>query len=197
MQIGKSCILLSGVVAFMCSVSSPVLAVTAPANATDQLTVAIRGHISPRCAVVVKGPEAVSFSQMTDSADKAIAASVNLPFSYECNTSFTASLTSRNGGLSHQGQSATGFSSLVSYSASLGVQRGSGSLALSCNSATMQQGGNGNAAACRNASRDHGYSAGDGAIKVTLNPGGQPLLAGNYSDELTLQLTPNLGGAAD
>lgn len=173
-------------------------AVTAPPNAGDRIGMVILGHITPRCAVAARGGASGNFGQIMDGSNGTAAAStLDLPFTFDCNTGFTATLVSRHGGLAFDGGSATGFSSLVDYTATLGLQQGAGDLSLSCDSAQMRSiaiSGPATASSCHSRSESHGYVAADGIVKLKLKAGGAPLLHGTYSDELVLQITPNLGG---
>lgn len=180
------------------AIASSAQAVVVPSNASDRVLIAIAGHITPRCSVAAKGPAAVSFGSIMDGkTGTAVPASLDLPFSFECNAGYTASLVSRHGGLAFDGRPSTGFSNLVSYSATIGLQKGQGNLSLRCDSSDMRNTAAGNlptSSNCRGNSDGHGFSAGDGVVKVKLKGGGLPLLAGTYSDELVLQIAPNLGG---
>jgi hypothetical protein len=184
--------------AVLLGITSSAHALVVPSNASDRLSIGIAGHITPRCSVAAKGPAAVSFGPIMDGrTGAAIPASVDLPFSFECNAGYTASLVSRHGGLAFDGSPANGFSNLVGYSATIGLQKGQGNLSLRCESADMRNTTAGNFPTnsnCRGNSEGHDFSAGDGVVKVKLKGGGLPLLAGTYSDELVLQIAPNLGG---
>jgi hypothetical protein len=177
----------------------PAQAEVAPSDATHRLDVYISGHITPHCSVVPRGATSLSFGSIMDShTGEAVSGALDLPFSFECNTAYTASLISRHGGLAVQdGASAPGFSSLVDYSASLGLAHHDGDLSLDCDSAQMRSTGNyGDEpnSNCKTRSHGHEFSAGDGVVKLRLKAGGQPLLQGTYSDELLLLISPNIGG---
>jgi hypothetical protein len=180
------------------SVAQPVSAEVPPSDATEHLAVLISGHITPSCAVAATGATALSFGQILDGRNGAAApAALDLPFSFHCNTGYTASLISRHGGLAFEGNPATGFSSLVGYSATIGLEKGNGNFALSCDSPDMfnsAAAGGAFTTNCKGSSDGLDYSAGNGVVKLKIKSGGLPLLHGNYSDELTLQIAPNVSG---
>jgi hypothetical protein len=180
------------------AVLAPAQAEVAPADARDHLSILISGHITPHCAVAARGATSLSFGPiMNGNTGTATDATLDLPFSFECNMGYTASLVSRHGGLAFQGSPAIGFSSLVDYSAAIGLGHGAGDISLRCDSSQMRNTASADAplaSSCREHSSGHDFSGGDGVVKLRLKAGGLPLLKGTYSDELVLQISPNLGG---
>ena len=175
--------------------ASGALADVAPPNAAKQITVSISGHITPKCEIERIGLESASFGSIMDTrTGRAAPAHLDLPFHLTCNAPYTATLRSRNGGLSFDGTTARGFAALVEYHASIGLSSAAGGVSLSCNSTAMRASSSapGARSACKGASNGRGYSDGDGQVHLNLIGGGQPLLKGTYSDQLILSVTPGV-----
>ena len=181
--------------------SAPALASAdvAPTGSTDRLKVEISGHISPSCSLAMNEDSHVHLGDIQDGATGAAAeTTATIPFSMSCNTAFTTSLKSRHGGLAFDGAPSDGFSSLVDYTAVINLPAGGG-VSLTCDAAQMRESldeSSHDNDACKARSVTNGYSAGQGAVKVTTQAGGKPLLLGTYSDELILCISPNLGGGS-
>jgi hypothetical protein len=163
-----------------------------PILTTDSLRYEVRGHVTPRCSLELLGSNTPRMDSIQDRRNGGTRATrVVLPFRMNCNTDFEVSLVSRNAGLEIQDASTgdTDFRTLVPYRA---VVRGPADrLMLDCRSGRM---GVGRRAECRDRIEvSRRRMAGEGAVEVTVDADPQPLLAGTYSDHLTLRLAPRLG----
>lgn len=160
-----------------------------PADLAPSLHYKVHGEISAACTLS-QTARAVRIVDLADPAtDLARAATADLPFEIACNTPVRVALRSRHGGLRFEGAASSDddFDALVPYRARLDLPRHSG--ALECDSSAMST----RAANCSD-DLDHSILAGHGAVAVRVIPsGGGLLLAGRYSDQLTLSITPVLG----
>jgi hypothetical protein len=169
---------------------------TAPSYASDSLKIGISGYITPKCELVRSDAATRSFGDIMDMrTGQAQPKTLDLEFHLTCNSPYEATLTSKNGGLAFEGTSVRGFSTLVTYSATVDLDARAGDLALNCDSTDMR-GGRGTdtpssrGVRCAARSRSHGVSDGDGKVHLTLDRSSQPLLRGTYSDELILRVSP-------
>ncbi len=173
-------------------------ALTPPPQGTGtSIAIAINGHISPKCTVDTGRASEANFGDILDQkTGRARAATVDLPFGMDCNTPYTATLTSKNGGLLFNGAAAPRFSSQINYSAALGLEQVAGAPSLSCDSGQMRAaGGDGLHSACQASStRWVERSTGEGHLRLRIVPGEAPLLQGTYSDQLTLRISPTISG---
>ncbi len=179
------------------AVGAPACALTVPQGAGSSIAIAVTGHISPRCAIDTGRASEAKFGDILDpKTGRALAATVDLPFDMECNTPFTATLTSKNGALLFNGTSAPQFTSQITYSAVLGLEQVAGAPSLSCDSQQMHAaGGDGLHSACHaNSAVGVETSTGEGHVRLRIQPGEAPLLQGTYSDQLTLRLSPTISG---
>ena len=167
--------------------TSPAVAIL-PTERAPSLTYRVHGEISANCSLS-QAARAVEIVDLADpSTNLARAATANLAFEIACNTLVRVAMRSRNGGLKAAGAT-TGdrdFDGLVGYRARLDLPRRSA--ALECDSATMGA----LEAGCRDDIAQP-ILAGRGAVAVRVVPGGGLLLAGRYSDQLTVSITPILG----
>lgn len=108
------------------------------------------------------------------------ASAIELDFPVICNGAHTLTVTSANGGLSRNGQSSgstgTGFSQFLDYQ-----------IAIDWAGSTLDTPSSARVAALAVPQAADGQLA----IKVSTVAGGGPLVAGQYSDTLTVQLTPS------
>ncbi len=176
---------------------SPAHALTPPPqSAGTSIAIAISGHISPKCTVDTGRASEADFGDVLDQkTGRARAATVDLPFGMDCNTPYTATLTSKNGGLLFNGTPVPQFSSQINYSAALGLEQVAGAPSLSCDSQQMRTTGDDLHSACHaNSARWVERSTGEGHVRLRIVPGEAPLLQGTYSDQLTLRISPTISG---
>ncbi len=194
---GRGSLLVMLSLAAVMAVGAPACALTVPQGAGSSIAIAVTGHISPRCAIDTGRASEAKFGDILDpKTGRALAATVDLPFDMECNTPFTATLTSKNGALLFNGTSAPQFTSQITYSAVLGLEQVAGAPSLSCDSQQMHAaGGDGLHSACHaNSAVGVETSTGEGHVRLRIQPGEAPLLQGTYSDQLTLRLSPTISG---
>ena len=175
---------------------APAMAATAPGDAAEELRVSISGSITAKCELTRDDGQSQSFGAILDSrTGRAVSAKLDLGFHLKCNAPYKATLISKNGGLAFEGPAATGFADQVGYSASIDLDNRAGSLWLYCDSADMRAAGDLSGrftSHCRAQSHGHGFSEGDGHVHLTLENSDLPLLEGEYFDELTLRVSPNV-----
>lgn len=169
---------------------------TAPSDATESLTIGISGYITPKCELVRRDAATQSFGDILDArTGRSQPRTLDLQFHLTCNAPYEATLTSKNGGLAFDGTKAPGFSTTVAYSAAIDLDAKAGDLSLDCDSSDMRGRSRSDASPvtasrCTARSRARGVSDGDGKIHLTLKRSSQPLLKGNYSDEIILRVSP-------
>lgn len=117
-----------------------------------------------------------------------------LGFSVDCNTGFSVSLSSLNGGLrSSAWTSDPAFTNLLAYTASVVLPDGIAGPA--CGSTVMVD----NSGTCLkqvpSSALQDGVITGAGHVNLKLISDGRALLAGEYSDRLVLTLSPTVSGA--
>jgi len=195
---GRRCLLAMLPMAALVAFGSPAYALTPPPqSAGTSIAIAINGHISPKCTVDTGRASEADFGDILDQkTGRARAATIDLPFGMDCNTPYTATLTSKNGGLLFNGAHSPQFSSQVHYSAMLGLEQIAGAPSLSCDSQQMRAaGGDGLHSACHaNSTRWVERSTGEGHLRLRIVPSEAPLLQGTYSDQLTLRISPTISG---
>ena len=130
-------------------------------------------------AVVNAGPTAaqVVVGQLVDANSVPMAATANLQLPVICNTANVLSISTANGALTLQGTAppATGFRSQLPYT----VSANWAGQAQIVNSGEPLQIASANAA------------TGTVSIDIAIPAGGEPLLAGTYSDSIVVQLQPS------
>ena len=173
--------------------STSVPVVTVPSNAATILAVSVSGFIAPHCAAT-QPQGAYSFGELLNTGNgEALNRTLLLPVTLSCNSPFQASVTSQNGGLAFEGDSAKGFNSLISYAMHLDLAAVGGST-LDCESGQMRAEGRETSSACSKLTQiDNGLAEGSASIRLTTKAGGLPLLMGRYSDIVVLKLSPKLG----
>jgi len=145
-----------------------------------RLDVVVSGKILPRCEI--HGGGQIDFGELTGGkrAQGALA--------LDCNVPFEVSLVSQNGGLAHQGQprGEGPYSGNLAYDVELDlptVSPEAGSIQARFHSRNRQL----------SVSSGEGISAGVGRIQfVTRDPEGAGLLAGQYSEVLTVNIAPRV-----
>jgi hypothetical protein len=168
-----------------------------PEGAGTTIAIVISGHISPKCTVDSGRATEANFGNVLDTkTGRALPATIDMPFGMDCNTPYTATLSSRNGGLLFDGNPAPQFASQIIYSAMLGLGQIAGAPSLSCDSQKMHAiGGDSRSSACHADSTGWvGRSNGEGHVRLQIIPSDAPLLQGTYSDQLTLRISPTISG---
>ena len=95
-----------------------------PSGIATSFRVEVRGSVSPRCGLVQSGQQAV-FSNPASLDNKTRADEVSLNFDINCNTGFTFSLSSVNGGLkSSAWTSDQDFTNIMLYTATVSLPSG-------------------------------------------------------------------------
>lgn len=155
-----------------------------PADSTidtgKSLTVAVTGRIVPRCEI--QGGGDIDFGELTGGE------SATALFGLDCNTPFDLEMESANGGLANvrQPQGEGPFSGLLPYDVRLTVPT-------LRPTPVVVQGGFSSTQRTALLSSGDGISAGGGKIEIkTRRPTGAGLLAGQYSETLTLTVTPRV-----
>ena len=169
-------------------VCAPATATGIPGNLVPSLTYKVHGHITTNCSLSQLGRDIQMVDLADPSTDLARAATTSLPFEIACNTPVRVAMSSRNGGLKFQGAatSDSDFDPLVRYRARLDLPQHSG--ALECTSEAMGA----SQASCRD-DINQPVTSGHGAVDLRVTPGTGLLLAGAYSDQLIVTITPILG----
>ena len=145
-----------------------------------RLDVVVTGRILPRCEI--QGGGEIDFGELTGGkrAQGALA--------LDCNVPFEVSLVSQNGGLAHHGQprGEGGYSGNLAYDVELNlptVSPEAGAIQARLHSRNRQV----------SVSSGEGISSGIGRIEfVTRAPEGAGLLAGKYSEILTVNVVPKV-----
>lgn len=153
------------------------------------LTYPVSGTVSPKCQLAVTN-NSVSIDTLANPADDTtMATNFSLPFEVACNTPVRVAMQSRNGGLqsSGQGTSDPAFSNLITYQARVDLPGQQG--VLSCTSERMADGRK----ECQREAEGV-VGSGAGAIRVQIAAGQGLLLAGRYSDVVTITIAPQMGG---
>jgi hypothetical protein len=114
--------------------------------------------------------------------------SAKLPFTVSCNTPVSVTLDSRSGGLKFAGSGTSdrAFATLIPYLAK--VHLPSRGAVLSCRSGEMA-----NQNGCQT-TVEATMIDGEGSIEVAVPASNKLVLAGQYQDQVTITLTPALGG---
>ena len=156
---------------------------------SPSLTYPVSGIVSPKCQLAVTN-NSVSIDNLANPADDmTMATDVSLPFEVACNTPVRVAMQSRNGGLqsSGRGTSDPAFSDLITYQARVDLPGQQN--VLSCTSERMADGRK----ECQREAEGV-VGSGPGAIRVQINGGQGLLLAGRYSDVVTITIAPQMGG---
>lgn len=177
---------------------SPAAASGRERDRDDRLTYEISGYIAPRCAVRQSSHTGAFGDVLDPRTGRARAATLELPVEIDCNGPFAVELTSERGGLGYDGVNATtdrDFTTLVGYEAQLRVGGRAGARA--CTSAAMAKGKAVVGAArqgCRRLVKFDPQASAASALELRVTPSAQLLLAGAYTDFVTIRVTPVLGG---
>lgn len=155
---------------------------------SPSLGYAVSGSIEPHCEFSSTGGGSVSIDVQDLSDDTLAGGSVSLPFELECNSPFQVSLSSKNGALEFGASPSSdrAFAQRLDYHADLRFS-GHGSV-LGCTSDGMAAG-----AGCEHLMQDRLVNR-YGSIEIEVPPRDVLLLAGTYEDEITIRITPRLGG---
>lgn len=150
--------------------------------AADSIDMKLTGRIADRCAM--SGGQSIHFGELRGGAGARAA------FGLDCNVPFDINITSTRGGLSHATQplGEGPFAGTLEYDLKVSVPT------LRPDPATIQASfGSRQLLARRTLSSGDGIAAGGGTIEVIMrNPTGAGLLAGNYSETLTLTVTSRM-----
>lgn len=181
------------------AVATPVLAegpidprVATASFLDNDVRLEVAGYISPRCTVDQE-QETGSFGEVLDprvggNTDKTL----NLAFSFDCNSPFRVSMTSDNGGLLTAAPAVAPFRNRLDYSAALAM---GGKQTTACKSADMRPGTRGRDGCVFRFHNPDG-AFGTAEVRLSIKADATPLLAGAYADRLTVRITPLLGGEA-
>jgi len=151
----------------------------------------VAGSISARCTIDQSSHEG-SFGDVVDGRRGGNRdAELDLALTLDCNSPFRVLMTSRNGGLVTQAQGSAAFRNSIDYSAALRLSDGRETAA--CDSQDMARGGE-REDRCVFRFREQTGAGGLATIKLSMNSDPRPLLAGTYSDRLTVRITPLMGG---
>ncbi len=172
------------------AIAGAVLVSVAPARALDRTNlssaVTATGFISPKCWL----SQDVMTGTFPDVLNAGTTSTLTLDFKVFCNKSYVATVYSKNGALKYDGTVATGFGDTLPYKATLtlpGVSS-SGCSPLSKNSGTDAK----PKSNCTFKVTGGIASMTSGTIGLTVAAGTAALMAGNYTDTLTLQVTPDV-----
>lgn len=148
----------------------------------SRLDVVVKGRITPRCQM--SGGGDVDLGELSGGE------SVSALFALDCNVPFDISMQSSRGGLAHvsQPQGEGPFVGLLPYDMRLTIPtlRPSPATVQASFTSTQMIGG-------RTLSSGDGIAAGGGKLELrTRKPEGAGLLAGRYSEALTLTVTPRM-----
>jgi hypothetical protein len=174
--------------AVLCAPAAATFTASIPGNLSPSLTYKVHGEITSNCQLSQLGRDVQIVDLADPATDLARAATTSLPFEIACNTPVRVAMSSRHGGLKFDGAATSDgdFTPLVRYRARLDLPRHSG--ALECASEAM----GGGQASCRGDIAQP-VASGNGAVEVQVAPGTGLLLAGRYSDQVTVTITPILG----
>jgi hypothetical protein len=180
----------------VCTMAAAFSVGTGAASATLETDLAFRvvGQVAPACSVD-RDAGSASLAIQDPATGRVRAARVNLPFTIDCNTAFAVEVVSQNGGLKFQdGPVAAGpaFLRSVAYNIDLTTEASAGGLSLTCDSPQMAE--RSGLAGCNAERPGDTTHAGSGAIALTVAAADGLLLAGEYQDQLTLRITPRIGG---
>lgn len=173
------------------AIASVVLVSVAPARAYDRtnlsFSVTATGIISPKCTLT----QDATTGTFPDVLNAGTTSTLTLTFTMFCNKAYTATLYSLNGGLKFDKTTAKGFGDLLPYTATLNLF---GASALICKDALSKNTGSATkpTSNCSVSVTDSKAYAGKGSVVLNVAAGTGALMAGNYKDTLTLQLTPNV-----
>jgi len=152
------------------------------------LRVGIQGVVPADCQLSQSTHEVAIEGFQNPATDTVQRASARLPFTVSCNTPVSVTLDSRSGGLKFAGSGTNdrAFATLIPYSAKVHLpNRGA---VLNCRSGEM---------ASQNGCRTEVDAAtvdGEGSIELAVPAMNKLVLAGQYQDQVTITLTPALGG---
>lgn len=164
----------------------PATAASIPDNLSSSLTYKVVGTITPSCSLTQPSQDVEVVGLQNPSTDAVQATDTELPFTVSCTAPVKVTMSSAKGGLQTDRTSGdTDFISLVGYNATLDMPGASD--ALECRSEDMANGGTGCIKQLSNETFD-----GDGRIRIHTTASGDLLLAGQYSDTVTLTISPQL-----
>lgn len=161
--------------------SSPTTIVGDP----QTLTVDLTGQVPGRCGFSTPPADHPVLGNL------AAAGSLTLSFAVDCNTPFRVRAVSANGGLKTGSATADGFTNLLDYSLRLQLATDAGGIDATCNADALVSAAGG--CAYYGATAGEGLSSGQGvalnasgALKFGWTTSPQRLVAGDYSDTLTI-----------
>ena len=157
-------------------------------NLKESLRVGVVGVVPADCRLSQSTHEVTIDGLQNPTTDTIQRTKASLPFTVSCNTPVSVALESSDGGLKFKGAGTSdrAFTTLIPYSAKVRLpDRGA---VLNCRSSDMTH-KNG----CK-AEVDATTIDGDGEIEVAFKASNDLMLAGEYQDQVTITLTPALGG---
>ena len=176
----------------ICASAGPAFAADIPANLSNSLSYRVVGKISASCSVVQGQHDVSVVGLQNPSTDTVQQTETLLPFSVSCSAPVKVTMASLNGGLKTSAATGDGdFASAVPYRATLDMPGASN--VLHCQSDAMAAGGSG---CSRNDVGQVAFS-GAGKIRIATQASDKLLLAGRYSDTVTLTISPMLDGGGD
>lgn len=169
--------------------ASPSAAEDIPTDLSPTLTYQVRGQIAVRCSLSGANQNVTIDNLASAATSVAQARSVDLGFDLACNTPVLATMKSSNGGLLVKGAATSDpdFQQRVTYRAALTLPNDGGEVTCRSDRMAAEDGD------CRIESTGL-VTQGSGRIRVTTQPGSGPLLAGEYSDRVTLIISPVISG---
>lgn len=154
------------------------------AHAADDVTINIRGKISPRCEISNLAA-AVELGSLNEHGELAV------PFRLYCNDPFMYRFSSAYGRLKHSnssGHERSGFSSSIAYSIALSLPTDDGLISNTCLSTEIMPGSQ----VCGNgASRASAMVDANATLTFRWHPDPH-IIAGTYSDVFKLTIEPDL-----
>lgn len=154
----------------------------------QHLRIGVQGVVPADCSLSQSVHEVAIEGLQNPATDTVQRTTAHLPFKVSCNTPVSVTLESSDGGLKFKGAGTSdqAFATLIRYSAKVHLP-GQGAV-LKCRSDEM---------AAKNgcqANVDATTIDGDGSIEVAIKASNALVLAGQYQDQVTITLTPALGG---
>jgi hypothetical protein len=159
-----------------------------PASASDkEVQVELTGKIEPTCKLARGGESGSSLDVNLDLGRLDDTTPREVRFTVDCNTPFEYRMASANGGFQHESRTdaASGFATLVPYRVDSTISTDGGALNLSCESGKMIAAAV-KASPCMADSGDAIAIDREGLVMVSWRLERQNLIAGEYSDTLTL-----------
>lgn len=152
-------------------------------HANDSVTIEVTGEIDPKCRLS-NFPAGFELGQISSPGMQ------TLPFQVDCNTPFEYSVRSHNGALKHFDslEQNAAFSSTLPYKVEFRLQTDAGLILALCESAILAT----TAPSCGHGTSNGGIAISQTAsMKITWLPDNH-LIAGTYSDVITLTIRPSV-----